>query len=44
LPHPEKIRDPGELDAELDRAQAEYNTVNSDTSICGTTTVSEKTE
>jgi hypothetical protein len=44
-PHPVKIRDPGELDAELDRARAEYNTVNSDTpqSVCGTTTVSERT-
>ena len=42
---PVKIRDPGELDAELDRARAEYNTVNSDTpqSVCGTTTVSERT-
>ncbi len=26
-PHLEKIRDPGELAAELDRARAEYNTV-----------------
>lgn len=26
-PHLEKIRDPGELDAELDRVQAEYNSV-----------------
>ncbi len=26
-PHLEKIRDPGELDAELDRVRDEYNTV-----------------
>ncbi len=32
-PHLEKIRDPGELDAELDRVQREYNTVRLHASI-----------
>ena len=32
-PHLEKIRDPGELDAELDRVRSEYNTVRLHASI-----------
>ena len=32
-PHLEKIRDPGELDLELDRVRAEYNTVRLHASI-----------
>jgi hypothetical protein len=32
-PHLEKIRDPGELDADLDRVRAEYNTVRRHASI-----------
>src|SRR5271165_7477648 len=30
-PHPDKLRGRGKLDAELDRAQAEYNTLDSET-------------